>query len=424
MLANCSRYPQTSIRPKLPSVIPKLDLSPLTYLTVMQDDNLTVFATTNFRGKRTAFGIKQRDRRAHFYIIGKTGTGKSTLLETMVRQDMLHGSGLSLLDPHGDLAEKVLLHVPEERRGDLIYFNVPDGAHPLGFNPLETVAPQHRSLAASGILSAFKSIWADSWGPRLEHILRNALLALLDQKQATLADVLRLLDDKSYRERVAGVVQNEQVRNFWLREYEGYPARFRSEAIAPIQNKVGAFLANPILNRILTQPKSSFRLRRVMDEGKILLVNLAKGKVGEDVTALLGSLLVARMSLAALSRTNVSEAERRDFYFYLDEFQIFTTIELAGMLSSLRKYRLNLILAHQYLSQLVPEVRDGILGNVGTIIAFRIGLMDAELLAQEFYPQFSMNDLLNLPNYSVCLKLMIDGRVSEAFSAETLPPPS
>jgi hypothetical protein len=222
---------------------------------------------------------------------------------------------------------------------------------------------------------------------------------------------------------VAGAVQNEQVRKFWVREYEGYPARFRAEAIAPIQNKVGAFLSNPILNRILTQPKSSFRLRQVMDEGKILLVNLSKGKVGEDVTALLGSLLVARMSLAALSRTNVPEAERRDFYFYLDEFQLFTTVELASMLSSLRKYRLGLVLAHQYLSQLVSEVRDGILGNVGTIIAFRIGLMDAELLSQQFYPQFSTNDLLNLPNHSICLKLMIDGRVSDAFSADTLPPP-
>jgi len=387
------------------------------------DNDLTIFATTNFRGKRTAFGIKQKDRRAHIYIIGKTGTGKSTLLETMIRQDTLHGNGLALLDPHGDLVEKVIRQIPERRQTDLIYFNVPDSAHPLGFNPLEAVSPQHRSLAASGILLAFKSIWADCWGPRLEHILRNALLALLDQKQATLADVLRLLDDKSYRERVAREVQNEQVRNFWLREYEGYPSRFRAEAIAPIQNKVGAFLSNPILNRILTQPKSSFRLRQVIDEGKILIVNLSKGKVGEDVTALLGSLLVARMSLAALSRTNVPEAERRDFYFYLDEFQIFTTIELAGMLSSLRKYRLSLVLAHQYLSQLVPEVRDGILGNVGTIVAFRIGLMDAELLAQEFYPQFSMNDLLNLPNYFICLKMMIDGRVSDSFSAETLLPP-
>lgn len=387
------------------------------------DNNLTVFATTNFRGRRTPFGIKRQDRRAHIYIIGKTGTGKSTLLETMIRQDMRQGNGLALLDPHGDLVEKVIAKVPEHRRNDLIYFNVPDSTRPLGFNPLEAVAPQHRSLAASGILSAFKSIWSDCWGPRLEHILRNALLALLDQKQATLADVLRLLDDKPYRERVANEVQSEQVRNFWLREYEGYPARFRAEAIAPIQNKVGAFLSNPILNRILTQPRSSFRLRQVMDEGKVLLVNLSKGKVGEDVTALLGSLLVARMSLAALSRTNVPEDERRDFYFYLDEFQTFTTIELAGMLSSLRKYRLGLVLAHQYLSQLAPEVRDGILGNVGTIIAFRIGIVDAELLAQQFYPQFSMNDLLNLPNYSIYLKLMIDGRVSDAFSAETLPPP-
>ena len=386
------------------------------------DNQLTLFAVTNFRRRHVPFGIKRKDRRAHMYVIGKTGTGKSTLLETMIRQDMRRGEGLALIDPHGDLAEKVLAHVPQHRQTDLIYFNVPDSSRPLGFNPLEAVTPQHRPLAASGMLSVFKSVWAESWGPRLEHILRNALLALLDQEQATLADVLRLLTDRAYRRDVAGRVTSEQVRDFWLKEYEGYPPRFRAEAIAPVQNKVGAFLANPVTSRILTQPKSAFRLRRLMDEGKILVVNLAKGRVGEDVTALLGSLLVARMSLAALSRANVPETERRDFYLYLDEFQTFTTGELAGMLSGLRKYRLSMVLGHQYLTQLTPEVRDGILGNVGTIASFRIGLPDAELLAKEFYPQFGITDLINLPNYHLCLKLMIDGQISEPFSAQTVLP--
>ncbi|MDQ3802246.1 MAG: type IV secretion system DNA-binding domain-containing protein [Acidobacteriota bacterium] len=390
----------------------------------IQDNNLTIFATTDFHGRRVPFGIRRRDRRAHIYAIGKTGTGKSTLLQTLIEQDMKAGEGLALLDPHGDLVESVLARVPAQRRGDVIYFNVSDSTNPLAFNPLEHISPQHRPLAASGMLSVFKSVWADSWGPRLEHILRNCLLALLDQPKATLADVPRLLDDATYRRGAVANVQSEQVRAFWLKEYEGYPVRFRAEAVAPIQNKVGAFLSNPILSRIITQARSSFRLRQVMDEGKILLVNLSKGKIGEDTTALLGSLLVSRMSLAALSRANTPEEHRRDFYLYLDEFQGFTTGELAGMLATLRKYRLNLTLAHQYLSQLTPEVRDGILGNACTIIAFRIGLVDAELLAKEFYPTFSVTDLLSIPNYRIYLKLMIDGKVSEPFSAQTVLPSS
>src|SRR6266545_1681314 len=246
------------------------------------DNPLAVFARTNSRDDRRLFGIRQDDRLAHLYITGKTGTGKSTLLETLMRTDLYSGNGFALLDPHGDLAEKVRSAVLPERRDDLVYFNVPDTSRVLGFNPLAPAAPDARPLIASGLLQAFKKIWADSWGPRLEHILRNALLALLDQPESTLADVLRLLGDKAFRKETAAGTYNPHVRDFWLREYESYPARFRIEAIAPIQNKVGAFLANPILNRILTQLKSAFDVRRMMDEGKILLVNLAKGKVGED----------------------------------------------------------------------------------------------------------------------------------------------
>lgn len=394
----------------------------MTYLTANQQ-HITFFAQTNFHHQRVRFGIKQADRRAHIYLIGKTGTGKSTLLETLIQQDLQTGQGLALLDPHGDLVERVLAQMPEARKDALIYFNVPDAAQPLGFNPLESVPAGIRPLAAAGLLSVFKNLWADSWGPRLEHILRNALLALLDQPQSTLADILQLLDDHSFRKSMAAHVRNERVRQFWLREYESYPARFRAEAIAPVQNKVGAFLADPVLHRILTQEKSAFRLRQVMDEGKILLVNLAKGKIGEDTAALLGSLLVSRFGLAALSRANVPETERRDFYLYLDEFHSFTTLSLAGMLSELRKYRLSLTLSHQYLAQLNPQIKEAILGNAGTLICFRIGTADAELLAPEFYPEFSQRDLINLPNYQIYLKLMIDGRVSQPFSAETLPPP-
>ncbi len=388
----------------------------------MPPDRITFFARTNFRNQQRIFGIKQADRRAHVYTIGKTGTGKSTMLETLIRQDLESGEGVALLDPHGDLIERVLAAVPEKRRADLTYFNVPDTNSPLGFNPLESVPPQKRPLAASGLLEVFKKIWADSWGPRLEHILRNSLLALFDQPDATLADIGRLLDDRIFRRQAMTMVASPQVREFWLREYESYPARFRAEAIAPLQNKVGAFLSHPVLHAILTQERSAFDLRQVMDEGKILLVNLAKGKIGEDGASLLGALLVSRIGLTALSRAEVPEAERRDFHVYLDEFHTFTTLSLANMLSELRKYRVNLVLAHQYLSQLDPQVRDAVLGNVGTHVVFRLGLADAEILEKEFWPELKAGDLISLPNHHIYLKLMIDGVVSRPFSGETLCP--
>src|SRR2546427_4417660 len=385
------------------------------------ENRITAFAETNFRNDRRRFGIKRADRRAHMYIIGKTGTGKSTLIANLARQDLARGEGFALLDPHGDLVEQALRLVPPERQADLIYFNVPDTAHPLAFNPLECTQAALRPLVASGLISVFEKIWAESWGPRMEYILRNALLALLDLPASTLLDIPRLLDDAAFRRHVLAYVRNDQVRRFWLREYENYPARFRAEAIAPIQNKVGEFLVNPILRSIVGQPKSAFDLRRVMDEGKILLVNLAKGKIGEDTSALLGAMLVTKIGLAALSRAELAEADRRDFYLYADEFPTFTTTSIAGMLSEMRKYHLGLVLAHQYMEQLDETLRGAILGNVGTTIAFRVGLSDAEVLEKEFYPEFAASDLVNLPNYHIYLKLMIDGVVSKPFSAVTHP---
>lgn len=384
-------------------------------------DSIALFGRTNFHGDNRIFGIRDADRLAHMYAIGKTGTGKSTLLETLIRHDIRAGNGLALLDPHGDLVGKVRTAIPESRRADVINFDVPDHSQNLTFNPLERVAPAKRPFAASALLEVFKKVWPAFWGPRSEHILRNALLALLEQPEATLADVLRLFDEKDYRQRAAERVLNSQVRRFWLKEYEGYPARFRAEAIAPIQNKVGAFLADPVLNRILTAPRSSFDLRRLMDDGKILLVNVAKGRLGEDTAALLGALLVSMIGVTGLSRADTSEDARRPFFVYLDEFQTFTTLSLANMLSELRKYGLGMILAHQYLSQLDPTMRDAILGNVGTLVCFRIGALDADLIRAEFAPEVSGLDLTRLPNYQVYLKLMVSGVITSPFSAETLP---
>jgi hypothetical protein len=380
------------------------------------------FARTNHRHQGTPFGIKQPDRLLHTYVVGKTGTGKSSLLETMILQDIMQERGLALVDPHGDLVSRIAAGVPEQRRADLLYFNVPDHAQPYGYNPLRHVPAHMRPLAASGFLEVFKTAWPQFWGSRMEHILRNALLALLDIPDATLPDMLRLFSDRTYRRNLLPHIQNSQVRLFWQREYEGYNPRYRAEAIAPIQNKVGAFLADPLLRRILTAPEKPLRLRALMDQGKILLVNLSRGQLGSDTGALLGGLLVTSIGLAAFSRSNIAEEARCPFFLYLDEFQNFTTLTLATMASELRKYRVGLVLAHQYLDQLELDVRHAVIGNAGTLISFRLGAHDAAFIAKELAPKFEPLDLMNLANYDIYLKLMIDGMPSQPFSATTLPP--
>lgn len=386
------------------------------------DSQVTYFARANFRQSLRTFGIKRADRRAHMYLLGKTGTGKSSLMEAMMRDDLGSGCGFTLLDPHGDLVKKVRSSIPSELSDQVIYFDATDPKQPYGFNPLAGISRERRPLACSGLIQVFRHLWSDSWGPRLEYILRNTLLSLLDYQEATLSDILLMLSDKGFRAKVMPFITNKQTREFWVTEYDKYPERFRIEAIAPIQNKVGAFLSHPLLQRILTNPEKPLNLRRIMDEGKILLVNLAKGNIGDDTSNLLGSLLISRFDLAALSRANIAESERRDYTLYLDEFHNFTTQTLIFMLSELRKYRLSLVLAHQYLSQLEPNIRDAILGNAGTVIVFRIGANDAETIAMEFAPEFKITDFTNLPNYHVYLKLMIDGKISRPFSAVTIPP--
>jgi len=330
---------------------------------------------------------------------------------------------LALIDPHGDLAEGILDYIPEHRIDDVIFFNPTDTGHPIPFNPLECANKNYHHIVASGLISVLKKIWSDFWGPRLEHILRHSILTLLENPNNTILDIPRLLTNKDFRELAVRGLANQHVKEFWFSEFEKYSAWLRTEAVSPILNKMSQFLTNPPLRNIVGQKKNTFNMRNIMDEGKILIVNLAKGKIGEDNCSLLGSMIVTRIWLAALSRANIPENERRPFYLYVDEIHNFLTLSFADILSEARKYGLNLTLAHQYIEQLDEKIRKAILGNVGTVISFRIGIEDAELLAKEFYPIFTANDLINLPNYHIYLKLMIDGATSQPFSAITLPPP-
>lgn len=384
-------------------------------------DAITSFAVTNYRDIRKVFGIKQKNRRGHMYVIGKTGTGKSTLLSNMIISDIQDGRGVALIDPHGDLAEKILDYVPKERIEDVIYFDPADLEHPIAFNPLECASPYSRHLVCSGLISIFKKIWPEFWGPRLEHILRHSIFTLLEYPGATLLDLPRLLTNKDFRSLVLKTLTSQQIREFWLCEFDKYSAWLRSEAISPILNKVGQFLTSEPLRNIVGQKKNAFDIRQVMDDGKILIANLAKGKIGEDNCALLGAMLVTQIQLAALSRADLPENERKFFYFYVDEVHNFFTVAFADILSEIRKYGLSLVLAHQYMEQLDFKMRAAILGNVGTLISFRVGAEDAKYLAREFYPVFGESDLVNLPNHNIYLKLMIDGKTSQPFSARTLP---
>jgi type IV secretory pathway TraG/TraD family ATPase VirD4 len=384
--------------------------------------NVTHFARTDFRRTNKIFGIKDHDRFSHVYLIGKTGTGKSTLIETMVLQDIRRGHGVALIDPHGDLVERLVAQVPAPRVQDVIYLNAADPSQPHGYNPLRHVREDRIAIAASGFLEVFKKMWPDAWGVRMEHILRNVLMALLERPDATMHDVLLVLSDRNFRKELVQTVQNETVRTFFEKEFERYTFGYRSDGIAPIQNKVGAFLADPLLNRILTSPKSEIRVRRVMDEGKIFLVNLAKGRLGEDSASLLGGLLVTTIGLAAFSRADMSATQRREFFVYVDEFQSFTTLAVTNMLSELRKYRVGFTIGHQYLHQLDPDVRHAVLGNIGTLISFRLGAEDAPYFVREFVNAFEEIDLMQLPNYRIYVRLMIDGAPSRPFSATTLPP--
>jgi hypothetical protein len=389
------------------------------------DEKVTYFGETDSRNKRIKFGIKAKDRTRHLYVIGKTGMGKSTLLENMAVQDIQSGEGLCFIDPHGKSADLLLNYVPENRIKDVLYFAPFDIEFPISFNVMEDVGYDKRHLVVSGLMSTFKKIWEDAWSARMEYILSNTLLALLEYPGATLLGVNKMLSDKAYRKKVVDNVSDPAVKSFWVDEFAKYTERFAAEATPAIQNKIGQFTSNPLIRNIIGQPKSSFDIRKMMDERKIMIVNLSKGRVGESNANLLGAMLITKIYLAAMSRADVSEKVLRSlpqFYLYVDEFQSFANESFADILSEARKYKLNLTIAHQYIEQMSDEVRAAVFGNVGTMIVFRVGSYDAEVLEKEFAPQFTMEDIVNLGQFQLYLRLMIDGVGSQPFSARNLPP--
>lgn len=391
----------------------------------MNADRVTYFAETDYRNKREKFGIKTEDRTKHVYVIGKTGMGKSTLLENMAVQDIQNGRGLAFIDPHGATAKTLLEYIPEERIDDVLYFAPFDLDYPISFNVMEDVGADKRHLVSSGLMSAFKKIWVDAWSARMEYMLNNTILALLEYPDSTLLGINRMFADKGYRKLVVDHITDPSVKAFWVDEFAKYTDRFAAEATPAIQNKVGQFTSNPLIRNIIGQPKSSFDLRKMVDGKKIIIVNLSKGQVGEDNANLLGSMFITKLYLAAMSRADLSQSELAklpSFYLYVDEFQSFANESFANILSEARKYKLNLTMAHQYIEQMSDEVRAAVFGNVGTMIAFRVGAYDAEVFEKEFAPEFTVEDLVSLGKFQIYLKLMIDGISSAPFSATTLPP--
>ena len=386
-----------------------------------QPPDITIGDRTGW-GEAQPFGIAAVDERQHIYIIGKTGAGKTTLLRNLIVQHIMLGHGVGVIDPHGDLAEELLNHVPPKRADHLVYFNPGDIEFPIGMNVIGSVLPDDRHLVASGIGASFKAIWRDSWGPRLEYILYNAVSALLECRNQTLLGVNRLLTDDKYRDKVIRQVKDPFIRAFWSEEYENYDERFKREAIAPIQNKIGQFLLNPVVRNILGQVKKKVDIPFVMDNGRLFIANLSKGRLGHDKANLLGSLLVTQFQLGAMARSNRPESERRDFYLFIDEFQNFSTDAFASILAEARKYRLCLTLSHQYIDQLPEPIRQAVFGNVGTLVAFRIGYTDAEVMTKEFGKTIPATSLADLERYEAVVKLLVEGSNQEPFRAKMLPP--
>jgi hypothetical protein len=382
-----------------------------------EQDTITFFAHTNYRRQMRRFGIRKSDRRHHMYILGKTGMGKTTLMENLIKSDLENGNGLAIFDPHGDLSERVLNHIPTWRKNDVVRFDPLDRKQALSFNLLSTSVSEEAHLVCSGLISLFKKLFREFWGPRLEYILRNSIMTLLFHPGSTLLDISRLLTDIDFRNSRIRCIGDPVLRAFWEQEFGKYQTKFQQEAVSPILNKVGQFATNPIIRNIIGNGRDRVRVERIMENKKILIAQLSKGQIGEDAASLLGAALLVKFQLAALRRVRQPEHERRDFYLYLDEFHEFATESFVSLLPEARKYHLNLICANQYLDQLGEEIRHAVLGNIGTLITLRLGSKDARVMGEEFFPRFSQQDFVNLPRFHLYLKLMIHGSVSEGFSA-------
>ncbi|MBU1122961.1 type IV secretory system conjugative DNA transfer family protein, partial [Patescibacteria group bacterium] len=413
--------------PNIDWVISK-KLEPPINLPLVSDEGTTVLGEAVFRGQRTKFGIRTDDRRRHIYCIGKTGMGKSTILENMIFSDIHDGRGVGVIDPHGDLIEDIINFIPKSRSNDVIIFDPSDKDYPLSFNMLECKDPDQRAIICSGIMGVFVKLWPDVWSERMKHILRNTLLALIEYQGSSMLGIMRLFADDEYRAKVVAKVTDPLVKSFWEDEYAVWSEKYRTEAISAIQNKVGQLLTTPVMRNIVGQVKSTLDIRHAMDSGKIVLVNLSKGKLGEDVSAFLGSMLVTKFQIDAMGRADIPEAQRKDFFLYVDEFQNFATESFATILSEARKYRLSLTMANQYVAQLLIDdkntaLKDAVFGNVGTLISFQVGSDDAEDISLQFEEAVTPKDILSLPKYHAYVRLMIDGVNTKPFSVSTLPPP-
>lgn len=386
-----------------------------------EKNGLTLLGKTDYRGQEIRFGVRDEDSFRHLYIVGKTGTGKSTFLSNIIKSHMYTNKGLCLIDPHGDLVDTVMEHIPSWRTNDVILFDVSDSQNPIGFNLLQYNTEDEKNIVVSGVVATFKKLFGTSWGPRLEYVLRNVMLSVVEYPNATMMHIMRVLTDKNFREEVLEHVNDPIVLKFWRTEFDKWSDTQRNEAIAPITNKVGQFLSSSVVRNIFGQPMSKLNMRKVMDEGKILLINLSKGKIGEDNTEMIGSFIVTKLQIDAMSRANIPEKDRRPFYLHIDEFQNFATDSFAVILSEARKYRLALIVANQYTSQLSETIRNAIFGNVGSIVSFNVGYDDAVDIAQQFKELLTANDLISIPKFRAYIRLMVDGIMSDVFSMSTIP---
>lgn len=381
---------------------------------------VSVFGITNFHNQNFRFGLKRDDRRRHLYVVGKSGTGKSKMLELLIQEDILAGHGVGVLDPHGDLVDSILRFIPKERIDDVVYFNPADMEYPVAFNPLEQVPPELRVRVTIGFIDIFKKLFGNNWTNRLEHVLRYTTLALLDSPNTTVLSILKMLSDKNYRQKIVSRIEDSVIKNFWVNEFAAWSEKFDNEAIMPILNKVGQFVSTSLIRNIVGQPVNRIHMQKIMDEGKILLMRISKGNLGEENAELIGSMVVTKVQQAAMMRTAIPEEQRKDFYLYCDEFQYFATDTFAEILSEARKYHLNLTMAHQYMGQLSHKIRTTAFGNVGSIVNFRLGAEDAAILENEYTPIFKVRDIINLGVREFYIKMSVNGELRDAFSGRTV----